>query len=215
LDSIASEVVGKHVPGWPSGALSKGLSPDRSTDGEATILRDLVRRGVLICGKRGGKDATPITVSSASSALLGEYETVSTTASFEQFLCFVFAALKGEAISLLGGKNAVMKYLCYRATKAAKDTRLRKSSENDRWQDETRGSLCIFRRLRPILWPIRDPWLETLLLYLFLTARKVPVILVLGVSKTSQKLHCWLQVEDALIDDSPTVTSSFVPLVAF
>jgi hypothetical protein len=63
--------------------------------------------------------------------------------------------------------------------------------------------------------PVDDRCLSiSLALMMAMIERRLPATLVIGVRTAPFSAHCWIQIEDALVNDEPDVVRSFSPILA-
>jgi hypothetical protein len=214
--SIGNEL-SAHIRDWPVVDPAHDLSVASESDsgGVLDVVNKLLAHGVLVSERRTGKDAVPIRVSPANVALMDEYEQVGVQASVGDLAKFIRAALSAGIVMRLGSKKAVMLRLKRHFSRRAPRPCREGTSTNDQIE-KMRRTLALFRMLRPLLWQARhQEWFDRAVLLNLMRYGGVQPDWIFAVSVNPLCIHTWLQIEDFIIDDSPGLASTFVPIMQF
>jgi hypothetical protein len=170
----------------------------RGVAADETLLPRLAERGFLIEGDDAAGDARPLP-SLPGTSLIGNLPQV------------------GLSLGLVPAIAAAL-WRCRRGLKrggveaAVAEARLRKPAAGT--QSGLALHLARFRTARRLV-PIAPNCLtDSLVLSAFLAARGIRSDLIFGVKLDPFAAHCWLQTEEAILNDSADIVSDFTPILA-
>jgi hypothetical protein len=195
------------VVGWPHLRESLPFSSGDSTESTDDLVPALLEKRLLTRDKSCGKSATPIPVRRPTTSLeLSEWDTppsISRTS-----VCNFLAAAVAADIAT---RFFPIRYAVTIARRRA-DARARRCPLDSA---TLRLHIASYQRLRPLLFTSRDKCLfDSIALLQFLSFYNVFPTWVFGVRHAPFIAHCWLQLDDAVLNDTPEHVSNYLPIMA-
>jgi hypothetical protein len=202
------------VKGWPWGGSVPQLEPSSAADAvrtsntrSDTVIRKMLAAGMLTTDPAVGKEARPVEMPHAETALVEEDLEAQPEVSLTHVVRFLRAAL----ITVLGLRLRSIGFVITRAS-------ARKAAAGATRQaldlDAARGVVAAFIRLRPLLFGAQDACLfDSLALIRFLSYYGVFPTCVIGVQTGPFGAHCWVQHEAVVFNDAPEYVRRYTPIL--
>lgn len=166
----------------------------RLRDGQPSIefLQPLLERGLVVPGSPGESSALPVTPSSG--------------------LPRAPRSARWRAVPEVAGTIALTRLRLHRGLEGAVcHVRRRKPS---RGLADAVAPAAVFRAARSLVPLAPNCLTDSLALAAFLSRRGAAWRLVFGVKLDPFAAHCWLQSEDAILNDAPDTVANFTPIIA-
>ena len=207
LEASRTAPLGDLVPGWPVQPLGAPVAGS-SDPGEAEEVAEvLLGQGILSGSGTSGKNATPVRATPPARELLSADEYRSAPMSAATMVKFIAAAATAKLALRLGPFEQVVHRFSERKRNAAgapgplNIERLRRLVES-------------FFRLRVFFFSSRNECLfDSLALLNFLARYGIYPDWVFGVQARPFAAHCWVQLDDIVVNDTIEHVSGYTPIM--
>lgn len=190
--------------------LSQCLSGTSRAGTTSALLSELFELGMLVSGDSHAErfDATARATSKLrepSRALIDGYERPHVALTLADIAHFVAAVIK---VRVSHRQNSLLRAVSQLSKRHAVHSNITGQL------DLVRRCVAAFRNLTPYLFTSNDKCLvESLVLCEFLAYRAIYPHLVIGVSTAPFRAHCWLQLDDVVLNDTPEFVTQFEPIL--
>jgi hypothetical protein len=206
MSSLAARVKGWPLILPPSEATAPGPVRSSNTRAEA-VLAKMLAAGMLTTDPAVGKEATPLEMPRAQTALVEDDLESQPEVTFTHALRFLLAS----ALAALELKVRSFERVMANAT-----TRKRARQGSAPLDAEAaRRAVGAFIRLRPLLFGAQDACLfDSLALVRFLSYYRIFPTCVIGVQTGPFVAHCWVQEGEVVFNDAPEYVRRYTPILA-
>lgn len=168
-----------------------------------TLVADLMGRGLLTAVAGEGREFRPVTVARAQASLLEFVTDERPVVRVMDTMKFFAACLRVAVMLRISSLEGVLDFL--------RRTTVYSPIIID--QHELRRRVQVFRYLRPLVYASRDQCLyDSLVLSYFLRMNRIPSTLVIGVKTVPFAAHCWVQMDQLVVNGTHDFVRGFVPI---
>jgi Transglutaminase-like superfamily len=205
LEAAKTAPLGAVLPGWPAPPPPQGTVSSAKAAEE--VAAPLVRRGWLLEGSAGSKEATPVVAPTPETELIRTTDVSRAQLGVRTVIAFVVASVLAKF---------VLRF--WRFERVIQRVAARKARRTDRGPpldlERVRRLVDAFDRLRVFLFSSREECLhDSLAVVEFLARHGVFPTWVFGVRARPFIAHCWVQSEGAVCNDTVEHVSTYVPIM--
>jgi len=203
---VPAHRLARWVRGWPVGAVQE--SPRDSEEGVDALVSQMLAHGMLVSDPHVGKLAVPVTTPRPQRGLVEFDLDVRPQAGAAQLWRFARSCLRAQLSLKLRPIQSIVE--------AVRDRKARRAARSPREADPARlrSLVTAFTRLRPLFYTLRSACLlDSLTLMHFLGAEGIQPDWVFGVKTEPFDAHCWVQLGDVLLNDTPDRVRQYSPIL--
>lgn len=193
-----------HIEGWSS--LLDNADSAGGADKEPQLLDDLLKRGLITDDPHRGKSVHPLRIAVPIASLAPDAWDTNVKVAPSHIIRFLTATIVASLLLRILPLRTLIALQTRRASRSPR------SSTID--IERTRFLIAAFSQLRPLAFSRKDQCLfDSLALLRFLALYGVDATWVFGVRSAPFGAHCWLQVDDVLLNDSIYNVGNYVPIM--
>jgi hypothetical protein len=193
------------IQNWPDSRGPDQIAIHATTTASESLISSLFTRGILTTSptpKRSTAPPTPIAAMTAASAIDCNGMPTRHLWQFMRSLLTVSLRHRDDKLASLLGWVSQRQRLIRRVRRSAT-------------MDDAKKILAAFFRLRIWFYTAdRHCLFDSLVLAVFLTKKKVPCTLVIGVSTKPFLAHSWVQIGESVLNDTAEHVQTFTPILA-
>ncbi|MGH8294817.1 MAG: lasso peptide biosynthesis B2 protein [Steroidobacteraceae bacterium] len=196
------------VRGWPVGAAHAGAAADDADGGRDAVVSQMLAHGMLVTDPHAGKPAVPVTTARPQRSLVEFDLDTRPKVRAAHLLRFGRCCLRAQLSLKLRPIQSIVQ--------AVRDRKARRASRGRQDADPARlrALVTAFERLRPLFYTRRAACLlDSLTLLHFLSAEGIHPDWVFGVKTEPFDAHCWLQQDEAVLNDVPDRVRQYSPIL--
>jgi hypothetical protein len=207
LEAAATAPLSGLVPGWPVKALDAPVAGSSDPEQAEQMAAGLLEQGILTDETTGGKDATPVRVVTPTRELLPANESRPTRVGAGAAGTLVAAALSAKLALRFRPFESVVHRFIERKRQAG-------GRMQQRDMERARERVEAYFRLRVFFFSSRSECLfDSLTLLNFLAHYGITADWVFGVQARPFAAHCWVQIDEAVLNDTVEHVSGYTPIM--
>ena len=208
LEAASTAPLSGLVPGWPVKALDAPLAGSSDPEQAEQIAAGLLEQGILTDQSVGGKDATPVRIATPVRELLSADGYRSAHGGAGSASALLAAALSAKlALRFSPFESVVQRFIRRKRTAGGR------ARHPD--MERVRERVEVFFRLRVFFFSTRSECLfDSLTLLNFLARYGITADWVFGVQARPFAAHCWVQLDDVVLNDTVEHVSGYTPIMA-